>query len=143
MDYRTIFTEQKQIIAAVIAGICALTAAYIRRDKRPEQTRRTKPVLSLLGFPLLYVIVGVGLLAVEFFYVNVTDGDLSVDKPGSILVLVGCVFVVAGVVWLPINLTRLVLWPTPKEPSDSIPVLKRAGSVPLPTASPKKASPGK
>jgi NhaP-type Na+/H+ or K+/H+ antiporter len=143
MDFRTIFTEQKQIIAAVVAGIFALTAAYIRRDKRPEQTRTTKPVLSLLGFPLLYLLVGAGLLAAEFFYVNVTDDDLNVDKPGSILVLAGCVFVVAGVVWLPINLTRLVLWPTPKEPSVSSTVLKPASSVIALPASPKKASPGK
>jgi NhaP-type Na+/H+ or K+/H+ antiporter len=144
MDLLKIASEQKQIIAAVVAGIFAISAAYIRRDKRPEQTRTKKPVLSLLAFPVFYLILGIALLAVEFFSVNVNpDGELNLDNPGSILCLAGCVFVVAGVVWLPINLSRLVLWPTPKEPTTSSIVVAPASAVIVPPASSKKASPGK
>lgn len=116
MDFRTIFSDYKQIIAAVVAGIFAIAAAYIRRDKRFEKTSAKKPILSLLLLPLVYLVVGAGLLAVESFSLNLKPkGDLSLDNPGAILCLAGCIFLVAGVAWLPLNLIRLLLWPKPKE----------------------------
>ena len=129
MDVRTILSEQKQIIAAIIAGLFAIVAAYIRRDKSPERTGAKRPVLGLLLLPLGYLLVGVGLLAAEFFSLNVNpEGDLSLDNPGAILCLAGCVFVVAGVVWLPINLIRLLTWPKPKGTAGSLSAVQAAGS---------------
>lgn len=146
MDVRSIFSDQKQIIAAVVAGIFAITAAYIRRDKRADQSKAKIPVLRLLGFPLFYLIVGAGLLAVEFFYVNVNaDGDLGLDNPGAILCLAGCVFVVAAVVWLPLNVVRLLAWPRPQEMTGgSLPIQTAAvDSVSLMPTPAKKAKRGK
>jgi uncharacterized membrane protein HdeD (DUF308 family) len=110
MNWKTLLADNKQIIAALIAGVLAIVAAYIRRDKSGDRTDAKTPVLSLLLLPFLYLLLGIGLLAMEFFAMNVDGKDSSY---GEILCLAGCVFVVAGVVWLPINLTRLLFWPRP------------------------------
>jgi hypothetical protein len=121
MNWQTIFSEQKQIIAAVVAGLFAILAAYIRRDHKEEKAHVKVPVMGLLLWPLFYLLVGGSLLFVEFYYLNVIPGgDLSLHNPGAILCLAGCVFVVAGVVWLPINLLRLMFWPRPKEPAEAL-----------------------
>jgi len=144
MDVRTLFSEQKQLVAAIIAGLFAIVAAYIRRDKRPERTGAKKPILSLLLLPLGYLIVGTGLLAAEFFSLKIDpERDLSLDNPGAILCLAGCVLVVAGVVWLPINFIRLLTWPKPKELPGSSPAARPPDAVALPlppTSSWKPAS---
>ena len=145
-DFRTLVLDQKQIIAAIVAGIFAVTAAYIRRDKRLEKTRTKKPVRRLLAVPFLYLIAGAGLLAAEFFCVNVNPkGDLSLDNTGAILCLAGCVLVVAGVVWLPVNVVRLLKWPKPAEvPAASVPASSSVfDSRPAAPARSPKAKPGK
>jgi hypothetical protein len=133
--------DNKQIIAAVVAGLFAITAAYIRRDKTGEKAGGKTPVLALLCFPFLYLILGLGMLAAEFFspqFQMVEElGHRNLSNPGEILSLAGCVFVVAGVLWLPINITRLMFWPKPKLASASVAVGKSAGadSVSLPPGS--------
>jgi hypothetical protein len=148
MDSKKIFTfiaENKQIIAAVLAGTLAIIAAYIRRDKRLEQRSAKKPVIRLTAIPIFYLLVGFGCLGAEFFAFNVKDPKTpDFNDPGSFLVLVGCVFVAAGAVWLPINLSRLVLWPTPKDlPTSSTVVKSSSVLAPKPPASVKQAPPGK
>ena len=133
MDYRTILAEQKQIIAAFIAGMFAIIAAYIRKDKGLEQTRIKRPVTRLLLVPIMYLVLGASLLAVEFFAVNVKpDVDLGFGNPGSLLCLAGCVFLVASVVWLPINFIRLIFWRAPVKPTPSV---KSSTSVNIPNPS--------
>src|SRR5437763_793469 len=116
MDVKTLLSDYKQVIAAVVAGLFAIVAAYIRRDKRLERPGAKRPVLGLLLLPILYLIAGVVLLAIEFFKVNVDPSlDLDLHNGGAILLLAGCVLVVAGVVWFPVNIIRLIAWPKPKE----------------------------
>jgi len=141
MDWRTLLSDQKQIIAAVIAGLLAIVAAYIRRDHRGETHTSGTPVLGLLLFPLFYLLLGASLLYFEFYYWNVKPGgDLSLSNPGAILCLAGCVFVVAGVVWFPINLIRLVLWPRPPLTPAPQPLAPDQGkpATPAGSATPKR-----
>jgi len=135
MNWKTLLSDNKQIIAALIAGVLAIVAAYIRRDKSGDRAGAKIPVLGLLLLPFFYLLLGIGLLAVEFFAMNVEAKDAGY---GEILCLAGCVFVVAGVVWLPINLTRLIFWPRPKEKVSPLPAAQTAGSGPgpVPPASP-------
>jgi len=129
MNWKTLLSDNKQIIAALIAGALAIVAAYIRRGKSGDRAGAKISVLGLLLLPFFYLLLGVGLLAVEFFAMNVDAKDGSY---GEILCLAGCVFVVAAVVWLPINLTRLVFWPRPKETVSALPAVQAAGSGPVP-----------
>jgi hypothetical protein len=119
MNLTQFIKDHGHIIAACIAGTLAITAAYIRRDRRFERSGG-RPFLRLLGRPFLGLLLGGGLLAAEHFIVNVEPGGnlLSTENPGAILCLTGCIFVSAGVIWGVINVFRLLLWrPTvPAEP---------------------------
>jgi hypothetical protein len=262
----TFLSDYKQIVAAVIAGIFAIVAAYIRRDKTGEKAGAGIPVLSLLCLPFVYLLLGLGLLAVEFFKLpmgeekgaafkltstaltalrndgvprdvlakldSLKDKDYQRDafqdelsraldrderdrfqsrimvqaekspefqlsdkglqelrsegvpedvlnklgslqgkdmkreaflkelgrtlnkderdrfqdrivsqaeqghwhlsNPGEILALTGCVFVVAGLVWLPTNLTRLLFWPRPRDPAADVVVSPPDPAPPVP-----------
>jgi uncharacterized membrane protein len=122
------------LIAAVIAGTCALTAAYIRRDRRWERTESGVPVFSLLMTPVIFILIGIGCLSAEFFVYNIESrpdlSDPGLSDPGTLLALAGCVMIAAGLLWGPYNLYRLATWPRPPEapPGEEPPP-----SVPLPT----------
>src|SRR5262245_16978955 len=105
--------DYAHIIAAVIAGTFAITAAYIRRDRRHEKPGSGgRPILGLLLPPLLALLIGGALLAAENYGFNTDpDGGFTMDNPGAILSLTGCVFLAAGVLWLFVNFFRPVTWP--------------------------------
>jgi hypothetical protein len=111
MNLTQFVKDHGHILAACIAGVFAITAAYIRRDRRFERSGG-RPYLRLLGRPLLGLLLGAGLLAAEHFIVNVEPGGnlLSTENPGAILCLAGCIFLSAGVIWGVINVFRLLLW---------------------------------
>jgi hypothetical protein len=125
------FVKQNgHLIAAVIAGTCALTAAYIRRDRRWEKSE-TVPFFGLMVPPLLSIVLGVGCFAAEIYVYNIDppadQSDPGLGDPGTMLVLIGSVLVAAGLLWGPYNLYRLVTWPRPpadqgEEPPPSVPV---------------------
>jgi hypothetical protein len=128
MDLTKFIKDHGHIIAACIAGVFAITAAYIRRDRRFERSGG-RPFLRLLGLPLLALLLGAGLLAAEFFVVNVEPGGdlLSTENPGAGLCLAGCVFVAAAFIWGVINVFRLLLWRTPPAAE---PAAEAAGDTP-------------
>src|SRR5262249_709520 len=118
MNLTQFIKDHGHIIAACIAGVFAIIAAIIRRDRRFERSGG-RPVKRLLGLPLLGLLLGGGLLAAEHFIVNVEPGGnlLSTETPGAILILAGCIFLSAGVIWGIINIFRLLLW-RPTQPAD-------------------------
>jgi hypothetical protein len=64
MNGKTLPSDNKQIIATLLAGLSAIVAAYIRREKSGERTRAKTPVLSLL-FPVFYFLLGTALAWAE------------------------------------------------------------------------------
>ena len=52
----------------------------ISRDHHLEKTATKKPFARLLLTPLFYLILGMGLLATEFYYINV-NADRDLDLP--------------------------------------------------------------
>src|SRR5262245_11947781 len=137
MDLLHFAKDYAHIIAAVIAGTFAITAAYIRRDRRHERPGSGgRPILGLLLLPLLALLLGGALLACEYYVYNVDpEGGFTMSNPGAILSLAGCILLASGVLWLFVNLFRLVTWPArvlDAEPADaeevqSVPVAKRRG----------------
>jgi hypothetical protein len=123
------------LIAAFVAGACALTAAYIRRDRRWERIQKGKgvPHAGLLLPPFLVLFVGAGCLAAEYFAYNLQPGGtIGTGDPGTILALVGCVLVAAGILSVPFNFYRWVTWPrTPAVALDPA-----SGSLPISAAIP-------
>src|SRR5258708_7477993 len=100
MNLTQLIKDRGHIIAACIAGTLAIIAAIIRRDRRHERPGG-RPFARLLGLPLVYLLLGAGLLAGEHFIVNVEPGGnlLSTENPGAILCSTGCIFLAAGVIW--------------------------------------------
>lgn len=131
------------LIAAVTAGIFAITAAYIRRDRRWEhiETGKRVPVFGLLLPPLLSIILGVGCLGAEYFAYNIQpSGEIVTGDPGTIAALFGCVLISAGLLWGPYNFYRWITWPRPNVVLDAQPVMEPPpstfpGSASLPRAS--------
>jgi hypothetical protein len=117
MELLKFVREHQAIIGALIAGTFALTAAWIRRDRRWEKAGSKRPVMRLLLLPILSLLVGGGLLATEYFVFNLDpDGELiGVNNPGAILCLSGCLLLSAGLIWGVINLFRLMTWPKPAD----------------------------
>jgi hypothetical protein len=117
MDLTKVVKENQHIVAAVLAGIFAITAAYIRRDRRHEKSGGDKPFRRLMLPPLLCLVVGAGLLAAEHYAYNFDpDGEwISIHNPGAALTLGGCFFLAAGVIWGPIHFIRLLTLPRRKE----------------------------
>jgi hypothetical protein len=110
MDILKFIKEHQSIIAAVIGGVLAILAAYIRRDRSHAHPARHKPIWRLVLLPVLSLLLGAGLLAAENFVVNVDpDADLfSPDNPGALLCLGGCLLVSAGALWGFINFFRVI-----------------------------------
>jgi len=111
-----IIKENKEIVAAVLGGTLAIIAAYIRRDKTKAQAKK-KPKLMIWLFCAL---LGAGCLFAEyrFFWINPNPVDqLNTDNieenAGELLILAGCVFLAAGLIWGFINLIRLMAWQAP------------------------------
>jgi hypothetical protein len=132
--------ENKQIVAAVLAGIFAITAAYIRRDRRHEKAGGDRPFRRLMLPPLLCLVLGAGLLAAENYAYNFDPAGewVSVHNPGAGLALGGCIFLAAGVIWGFIHFIRLLTLPRRKEqpegsvllaPSSSTTVIKPAAKA--------------
>jgi hypothetical protein len=141
MDNVISFVKQHgHIIGAIIAGTCALTAAYIRRDRRWEKTEGGVPVVGLLFGPLLSILLGAACLAAEnYAYPIEPTGDALAADPGTILAWVGCVLISAGLLWFPYNIYRLITWPRPAEP-ESEPVMDVLPAS-TPTAAAKMVKP--
>jgi len=100
--------HHQAIIAAVIAGTCAIVAAVIRRERSNRQPHETKPIFKLLLLSLFSIVLGGALLGAEFKVLPADpEKTLSLDNPGAIIMLAGWIFVAVGVVWGPINLIRL------------------------------------
>ncbi len=140
MDIVKFLKEHGHLIAAVIAGTCALTAAYIRRDRRWEKSETGRaPFLGLMLPPLLSIVLGAACLAGEYFaYPIEPTGDALASDPGTMLAWVGSVLIAAGLLWLPYNLYRFASWPKPaaEEPLDVIAADAPAkGSVPVASSS--------
>jgi len=113
MDIVSFIKQHGHIIGAAIAGTCALTAAYIRRDRRWERTESV-PIFGLLFGPLLSILIGVACLAAEYYAYNIeSTGDALAADPGTILVWFGSVLIAAGLLWFPYNIYRLITWPAP------------------------------
>jgi len=107
------------LIAACIAGTCALTAAYIRRDRRWERNESRVPILGLLFPPVFAMIVGVGCLAIENFVYPIEPGGVSEPgDPGPMFAWFGSVMIAAGLIWLPYNIYRMAKWPRPQPVDD-------------------------
>jgi hypothetical protein len=116
MDLAKVIKENQHIAAAVLAGIFAITAAYIRRDRRHEKAGGDKPFRRLMLPPLLCLIVGAGMLAAENYAYNFDpEGEwFSVQNPGAALTVGGCFFLAAGLIWGPIHFIRLLTRPRKK-----------------------------
>jgi putative flippase GtrA len=100
--------HHQSIIAAVIAGTCAIIAAFIRRDRTQRQPHETKPIFKLVLLSIFSMVLGAGLLGAEMFVLPADPAlPLNLDNPGAIVQLAGCLFLAAGLVWAPINLLRL------------------------------------
>ena len=141
MELLKFVREHQAIIGAVIAGTFAITAAYIRRDRRWENKAGKTPVFRLLLFPVLGLLAGGGLLATEYFVFNLDpDGELiGLNNPGAALALGGCLLLSAGLIWGSINVVRALTWPKMPEPdpgTDSVP----AGDSVVPQSAPLQAA---
>ncbi len=141
MELLKFVREHQAIIGAVIAGTFAITAAYIRRDRRWENKAGKTPVFRLLLFPLLALLAGGGLLATEYFVFNLDpDGELiGLNNPGAALALGGCLLLSAGLIWGSINVVRALTWPkaTDLDPgTDSVP----PSAVAAPKSAPLQAA---
>jgi uncharacterized membrane protein YidH (DUF202 family) len=115
-----IIKENKEIVAAVLGGTLAIIAAYIRRDRTKAQAKK-KPRLTIWLFCIL---LGAGCLFAEykFFWINPNPIDqLNTDNieenAGELLILAGCVFLAAGLIWGFVNMIRLMSW---QEPSPEV-----------------------
>jgi hypothetical protein len=122
MDITKWISENKQIVAAILAGIFAITAAYIRRDRRFEKVK--KPGRRLLMPPFLCFVLGAGLLGAEYFVYNMDyeafeKNSLDVSgNPGAALAFGGCLFLAISVIWGFANFVRLVTHkPVKEEPA--------------------------
>jgi hypothetical protein len=121
MDIVGFVKQHGHIIGAIIAGTCALTAAFIRRDRRWEKTDSV-PVFGLLVGPLFSILLGAACLAAEVYAFNIeSTGDALAADPGTILAWFGCVLIAAGLLWFPYNVYRLITWPRPDLPVEPAP----------------------
>ncbi len=106
-DLPSFVTEYKEIVVAIIAGIFGVIVAIIRRPPREHTAKKPFPVMLIAS--VLSLLIGGGLLAAEYFKFNLDpDGELSLQNPGAILSLAGCMFVAAGLIWTPLNLLHLL-----------------------------------
>src|SRR5262245_4238571 len=154
MDIVTFVKQHGHIIGAIIAGTCALTAAYIRRDRRWDKTEGRVPVVGLLFGPLLSILIGAACLAGEYYAypIEPASDPLAAADTGTILAWVGSVLISAGLMWVPYNVDRLFTWPRPAEPAlefEEPPASAPVPSSPLtktsstPTAAPRpRVNPG-
>jgi hypothetical protein len=86
----------------------------------------------------LSLLIGGGCLAAEYFAYNIEpSGDIVTGDTGTILALVGCVLIAAGLMWGPYNLYRLATWPKPPAPEE--PEAEPPSSVPVAASSLAKA----
>src|SRR5689334_25235209 len=114
MDDQPAFNIPKEIIVAVITGVFAVTAAYIRRPHRPPAdgtAPKKNPAVKWLLISLVSLVLGAGMLAAERLVVQLRldpAGDLSLENPGAILCLAGSMLIAIGAVWTVVNLCRLV-----------------------------------
>jgi hypothetical protein len=162
----TFVKSHQPIVAAVIGGLFAIIAAIIRRDRSARPGHQKKPLIKLVMISLITLVVGAGLLAAERFVmpfdpetrtlIASPDSEFVLTQapapaspfkdPGSLLLLGGWLCVVAGGVWLFINLIRLKyahkkgkeLATSPDNPS-SVPVVPVA--TPRVVATPRKPRP--
>jgi hypothetical protein len=109
-EIKELVKHHQAIIAAVIAGTCAIVAAIIRREKMAGPSHEKKPIVKLGFLSFISLVLGAGLLAGEYFVLPADpESHLRLDNPdpGSLLMLGGWLFVAAGVVWGFVNLIRL------------------------------------
>ena len=123
------FPEYKEIIIAFIAGLFAVTAAYIKRPGRaPESGQAPKnPAVMLLLVSFVSLLLGVGMLAAERLVVQLNldpAGELSIENPGAILCLAGCMLISIGAIWTLVNLCRLAFGAARAVPKDEPPAVR-------------------
>jgi hypothetical protein len=106
MDLQTFFSENKEVVAVVIAGLFGILAALIK-----SKMKLSPPLLWFFA-SLVCAVVGAGLLFVEYnqpqLYFD-PDAGLSLENKGSILALAGCLLLATGGIWGMINFLRLFI----------------------------------
>jgi hypothetical protein len=147
-ELKELVKHHQPIIAAVIAGACAIIAAVIRRDRSNAQAHEKKPILRLMMLSLVSLVLGAGLLGVERFVLPVDPSGPSLgfhfgengqfDKiafanPGAVVLLAGWLFVSAGVIWGFVNLIRLRTAHQKGKELASVPINSggKSGSIPV------------
>ena len=126
-DLSAAFSENKEIVVAVIAGVFGVMAAYIKRKPTKDKGEPPKnPALKWLLVSFVSLLLGAGLLAAEHWKFNLDPaGDLGLENPGAILCLAGSMLVAIGAVWMFVNLGRLAA--RPAVPRELPPTLKGLG----------------
>src|SRR5262245_54179356 len=82
-ELREFVKDQQAIIAAVIAGTCAIVAAVIRRERSTRQPHETKPIFKLVLLSLFSIVLGGALLGAEYKVLPADpDKPLNLDNPG-------------------------------------------------------------
>jgi hypothetical protein len=139
-DLAPFFSENKEIVVAIIAGVFGVMAAYIKRGGKEKGEPGTpggpKPGKWLL-ISFVSMIVGAGLLAAEHWKFNLDPaGDLNLANPGAILCLAGSMLLAVGAVWTCVNLVRLVKG----SPVSAVSAVSAASADVAPAAPAKKVS---
>jgi di/tricarboxylate transporter len=102
MDLRAFFTEYKEHILVVLAGLFGIAAAVIKSKMRPSAA------LSWFFASVFCLLLGFGLLFLEYaLYPFDPDVELTPSNTGAMLVLGGCLCIAAGGLWGFINFIRL------------------------------------
>jgi hypothetical protein len=128
------------ITAAVISGTCAIVAAFIRRGQVPGKKRAKKSYFGRLMLSFVCLLLGAGLLGVEYFHTPVDPEkgltfyhfdenkkmilDDPTDNPGALLILGGFLLLSTGAIWSMINFIKWATAPAP--PPESLTEIRRA-----------------
>jgi len=135
MDFKEIWAQHKELVVAVIAGVCTIAAAVIKRSgHRAEgqtQGKQKNPVARLVFWCFVCLLLGAAMLGAEMFAFNLDpDGGLGPDNPGLILTLAGCLLISTGAIWGVINFGRLLGGAGKPKLVEKAPVVKAAGVKP-------------